>query len=155
DLLHRAHALAVGVKVGLGLLASVLLLAIAPMLAAQFHVSELSVLVPILTVTVATDGLATTGRSLLFGLQRFEWVSGLSLLFHVVKVLLVGSLWWARQGLVSMAIGLAVLAVLQAVVMSAAAWAMAGRSEAARAGEEAVGPDPAPPGPAEPSLFRQ
>jgi len=128
DLLHRAHALAVGVKVGLGVLAALLLLALAPMIASQYRQPELAVLVPILTLTVATDGLATTGRSLLFGLQRYEWVSGLSLLFHAVKVLLVGSLWWAKQGLVSMAIGLSAMAVAQAVVMSVAAWAMARRT---------------------------
>jgi len=157
DLLHRALGLAMGVKVGLGVLASVLLLAIAPMLAAQFHVSQLAILVPILTVTVATDGLATTGRSLLFGLQRFEWVSGLSLLFHVAKVLLVGSLWWAKQGLVSMAIGLAALAVAQAVVMAAAAWALAGRWETTGNSEGAGATDlpDAAPAQGEPSLLRQ
>src|SRR5262245_29461133 len=130
DLLHRAHGIAVVAKGGLGLLASVLLVALSPMLAAQFHLPELAVLLPILTLTVATDGLATTGRSLLFGMQRYEWVSGLSLLFHVAKTVLVGLLWWSRQGLVSLAIGLSALAVLQAVLFSVAAWALAHRSRA-------------------------
>jgi len=128
DLLHRAHAIALGFKVGLGVLAAVLLLLLSPMLAAQFKMPELAVLLPILTVTVATDGFATTGRSMLFGLQRYEWVSGLALLFHVVKVLLVGTLWWAKQGLVSLAIGLSVLAVFQAVLMSASALVLARRA---------------------------
>ena len=152
DLLHRAHALAVGIKVGLGLLAAVLLLLVSPLLAAQFKVPQLALLVPILTLTVATDGLATTGRSLLFGLQRYEWVSGLSLLFHVLKVLLVGSLWWAKQGLISVAIGLAALAVAQAVLMSAAAWAMARRSARAPAPDETRD---APEAASEPPLLRQ
>ena len=138
DLLHRAHAIALGIKVGLGVLAAGVLLALAPMLAVQFKMEQLAVLLPILTVTVATDGFATTGRSMLFGLQRYEWVSGLALIFHVVKVLMVGTLWWAKQGLVSMAVGLAAMAVAQAVLMSAAAWALARR--AAPVPEEHVDP---------------
>jgi len=128
DLLHRAHAIALGVKASLGVLASVLLLVLSPLLAEQFKMPELAVLLPILTVIVATDGFATTGRSLLFGLQRYEWVSGLSLLFHLAKVLLVGSLWWAKQGLVSLAFGLSALAVVQALLMSGSAWALARRA---------------------------
>ena len=128
DLLHRAHAIALGVKVGLSLLASALLLALSPLLAEQFKMPQLAVLLPILTVLVATDGFATTGRSLLFGLQRYEWVSGLSLLFHLTKVLLVGSLWWAKQGLVSLAFGLSALAVVQAVLMATSAWVLARRA---------------------------
>lgn len=127
DLLRRAHGLALSVKFGLGLLTSVVLLAVVPLLAAQFHMPELTVLVPILTFTVATDGLYTTGRSLLLGLQRYEWVSGLSLLFHIAKTVLVGVLWWSRQGLVSLAIGLSVLAVAQALLFSLVAWVMARR----------------------------
>jgi PST family polysaccharide transporter len=127
-LLNRAHGIAVGVKVGLGVLAAIVLMALAPTLAAQFKMPELAVLLPILTITVATDGFATTGRSMLFGLQRYEWVSGLALLFHIAKVLLVGALWWAKQGLVSLAFGLSALAVVQAVLMSASAWALARRA---------------------------
>jgi O-antigen/teichoic acid export membrane protein len=153
DLLHRSHAIAVGVKVGLGLLAAVLLLFLAPALAVQFKMPELATLLPILTVLVATDGFATTGRSMLFGLQRYEWVSGLSLLFHVAKVLLVGSLWWEKQGLVSLAFGLSALAVLQAVMMSAAAWILARRM----APSARPDPDPLSSGDAtrEPALLRQ
>ena len=127
DLLRRAHALALGVKFGLGLLASAALLALVPLLAEQFKMPELAVLVPILTFMVATDSLFTTGRSLLFGMQRYEWVSGLSLLFHVAKTVLVGSLWWNKQGLVSLAIGLAALAVAQAVLFSVVAWTLSRR----------------------------
>ncbi len=138
DLLYRAHALAVGIKFALGVLASLALLALAPSLATQFNMPQLAVLVPILTVMVATDGLATTGRSLLFGMQRYEWVSGLSLAFHLGKTVLVGVLWWGRQGLVSLAIGLAALAVLQALLFSLAAWVLARRAAAMpNGGEEA------------------
>ena len=145
DLLHRAHAIALGIKVGLGVLAAGVLLALAPMLAVQFKMEQLAVLLPILTVTVATDGFATTGRSMLFGLQRYEWVSGLALIFHVVKVLMVGTLWWAKQGLVSMAVGLAAMAVAQAVLMSAAAWALARRAAPVQPEDENVLEAGAPP----------
>ncbi len=131
DLLYRAHALAVGIKVALGLAASLVLLALAPALAAQFDMPPLAVLLPILAAMVATDGLATTGRSLLFGLQRYEWVSGLSLAFHLAKTVLVGLLWWSQQGLVSLAIGLTVLAVIQALSFSIVAWALGRRAAAA------------------------
>ena len=151
DLLYRAHALAVGIKFGLGLLASVALLALTPHLANQFKMPELNVLVPILTFMVATDGLSTTGRSLLFGMQRYEWVSGLSLLFHVGKTVLVGLLWWSRQGLVSLAIGLSALAVMQALMFSVAAWVLARRAAANSGPPEAVGGA----GVAEPPLLRQ
>ena len=128
-----------------------LLVALAPTLAGQFHMPELAVLLPILTVTVAMDGFATTGRSMLFGIQRYEWVSGLALLFHLVKVLLVGSLWWARQGLVSMAFGLSALAVVQAVMLSASAWALARRTAGAPGNGDGAGPAD----PADPPLLRQ
>jgi O-antigen/teichoic acid export membrane protein len=145
DLLFRAHGLALVIKLSLGLLASVLLIALTPILARQFDMPPLTVLVPILTAMVATDGLATTGRSLLFGLQRFEWVSGLSILFHVAKTLLVGLLWWSRQGLVALAVGLAALAVVQAVLFSISAWVLARRARAAAEPR----PAPAAPGPPE------
>lgn len=128
DLLRRAHFLALFTKLVLGLLASVVLLAVTPQLAAQFDMPQLAVLLPILTWMVATDGLGTTGRSLLFGLQRYEWVSGLSLAFHLGKTVLVGLLWWNRQGLVSLAIGLATLAVIQALAFSIAAWVLERRA---------------------------
>jgi O-antigen/teichoic acid export membrane protein len=145
DLLRRAHLLAVGVKLGLGALASLALLLLAPALAVQFDMPPLAVLLPILTLTVATDGLATTGRSLLFGLQRYEWVSGLSVLFHILKTVMVGLLWWSQQGLASLAVGLAALAVVQAVAVSGAAWTVARRAAAASgAGPGAAGPEPGP-----------
>ena len=144
DLLFRAHALAVTVKLALGVLASAALLVLAPHLAVQFDMPPLAVLVPILTVMVATDGLSTTGRSLLFGLQRYEWVSGLSLVFHIGKTVMVGMLWWAQQGLVALAAGFAALAVLQALLFSGAAWWLARRAAATpRAPVPAVAEDPA------------
>jgi len=155
DLLHRAHAIALGVKVGLGLLAAAVLVVLAPMLAVQFKMEQLAVLLPILAVTVATDGFATTGRSMLFGLQRYEWVSGLALIFHIVKVLLVGTLWWAKQGLVSMAVGLAAMAVAQAVLMSATAWAMARRAAPTLEVEDSPGAPPVAGNGRDGSLLRQ
>lgn len=124
DVLERAHRFALGLKFALGLLASILLVALAPHLGVQFRTPELATLLPLLTLIVATDGLATTGRAMLYGLQKFEWVSGLSLIFHIGKTLLVGALWWMREGLHALAIGLSLLTALQAVVMCAASFIM-------------------------------
>lgn len=114
--LRRAFHTALGLKLALGLVVCGVLLAVTGWLADFYRIEELRVLVPLLTVFVATDGLATTGRAVLFGLQRFEWVSGLSLIFNVGKTVLVGFLWLSGQGLVSLAVGFSVLATLQAVV---------------------------------------
>lgn len=114
--LRRAFLLALGLKVALGLLACAGLFAVTRWLAGFYGIEELNVLVPLLTVFVATDGLATTGRAVLFGLQRYEWVSGLSLIFNVGKTLLVGGLWLSGQGLVALAVGFSTLAALQALV---------------------------------------
>ena len=117
--LRRAHLLALGIKVGLGLLAGGLLIGITPTLARQFHTPELRVLVPLLTVTVACDGLATTGRANLFGMQDYRTISVLALLFHVGKTVLVGMLWWSRHGLISLAVGLSALTVFLALAQAA------------------------------------
>ena len=44
-------------------------------------------------------------RAVLFSLQRFEWVSGLSLIFNLGKTLLVAWLWWSHEGLAALALG--------------------------------------------------
>lgn len=114
--LRRAFLTALGLKLALGLFACAGLFAVTRWLAQFYRIEELTVLIPLLTVFVATDGLATTGRAVLFGLQRFEWVSGLSLIFNVGKTLLVGGLWLSGQGLVALAVGFSALAALQALV---------------------------------------
>lgn len=134
--LHRGFHLASGLKLALGLLVCVVLLSVTPWLANFYRIEELRVLVPLLTVFVATDGLATTGRAVLFGLQRFEWVSLLSLLFNVGKTVLVAFLWFTGQGLPSLAVGFSVLALLQAVTAFALAeWQLRGAQRAAGRGE--------------------
>ena len=80
------------------MIATAVLLVITPRLAVFYKIPELDVLLPLLAVFVATDGLATTGRAVLFSLQRFEWVSGLSLIFNLGKTLLVAWLWWSHEG---------------------------------------------------------
>jgi O-antigen/teichoic acid export membrane protein len=116
--LRRAHLLAIAVKLGLGLLASALLFALAPWLARQFAMPELATLLPVLTALVITDGLASTARATLYGLQRFRWLSVLAVGFHVAKTVMVGALWWSREGLTGLAIGLAVLSVAQGAIVT-------------------------------------
>ncbi|NOT33278.1 MAG: lipopolysaccharide biosynthesis protein [Candidatus Eisenbacteria bacterium] len=113
--LRRAHLLALFLKSVLGAFAALLLVLLAPWLARHFEMPELAVLLPPLAALVLADGCATTARATLFGLQQFRWVSGLAIVFHVAKTVMVGSLWWMRQGLEGLAVGLAVLSVVQAL----------------------------------------
>ncbi len=117
--LRRAHLLALALKLGLGFVAACLMLVLAPLLARQFHTPELTALMPSLSLMVAFDGLATTGRSSLYGMQRFRAVCALSVGFHVLKTVLVWALWFTHQGLPALALGLALLAVAQGIVSTA------------------------------------
>ncbi len=143
--LRRAHLLALGVKLGLGLLAGAALLLLTPWIARFFNMSELRVLVPVLAVLVVFDGFSTTGRATLFGTQQFRAVSLLAIGFHVAKTVLVGLLWWSRQGLGSLAVGLAALTAALAI------------AQAVLALRGLMGPDRTPqePGPAWGALFRE
>jgi O-antigen/teichoic acid export membrane protein len=118
--LRRAHRLALGLKLALGLVAGLMLTALAPMLASQFATSELAILVPVLALIVVCDGLSTTGRAVLYGLQRFRMICAVSVMFHIAKTAMVGLLWWAQKGLVELAIGLAVITLLQGLVQTVA-----------------------------------
>ena len=136
--LRRAHVLALGLKLGLGLIAMVVLVAMSPVLAAQFKTPELGTLMPVLALIVAFDGFSTTGRATLYGLQRFRWVSGIAVLFHIAKTVMVGALWGARQGLPQLAIGLTALTLAQGVASTLAPFWLLRSAEDARAH-----PDPA------------
>jgi len=117
--LRRAHLLALGIKLGLGLVASAVLLILTPWLARFFAVPQLLVLVPVLTVMVPFDGFSTTGRATLYGTQEFRGLSLLAVFFHLVKIVLVAMLWWGRHGLFALALGLSVLTVALALAQTA------------------------------------
>lgn len=114
--LRRAHMLALGLKLGLGLVGAAVLVGLAPFLAVQFNTPELTMLMPILALIVAFDGFSTTGRATLYGLQHFRMVSAIAVLFHIVKTVMVGSLWGAKQGMLQLAIGLTALTLVQGAV---------------------------------------
>lgn len=138
--LRRAHLLALAVKTALGLVAAALLVALSPWIARHFGMDELALLLPPLAALVLTDGFATTARATLYGLQSFRWVSGLAILFHVVKTAMVGALWGAHQGLPQLAIGLAALSLVQGLGASVVPLALLARARdregaPARAGE--------------------
>ena len=127
--LRRAHWLALGVKLVLGALAALAMVLLAPFLASKFAMPELAALLPLLALMVAFDGLSTTGRATLFGIQRFKIVSLLAIAFHAAKIVLVAALWSARQGLAPLAIGISVLAVAQGAASSAVPLWMLRRAE--------------------------
>jgi PST family polysaccharide transporter len=127
--LKRAHRIALALKLALGLGASAILGGLAPLLASQFAMPELSFLLPVLTALVICDGLYMTGRATLYGLQQFRWVCVTAVVFHVLKTVMVGLLWWQRQGLEALAVGLAVLIVVQGLVASAVPSWMLRRAE--------------------------
>ena len=117
--LRRAQRLALTLKLVLGGLAGTVLVAIAPLLASNFSTPELATLLPLLALIVVCDGLSTTGRAVLYGFQRFRWICSLSVVFHIAKTVMVGMLWWTRQGLLQLAVGLTVLTTIQGVVQCA------------------------------------
>ena len=114
--LRRAHLLSLALKLGLGLVAAAVLVSLKGFLAAQFNTPELTMLMPILALIVAFDGFSSTGRATLYGLQHFRMVSAIAVLFHIVKTVMVGSLWGAKQGLPQLAIGLTALTLVQGAV---------------------------------------
>ena len=111
--LRRAHFLALSIKLGIGLIAGGVLMLLAPLLADQFSTGLLAVLLPPLAAFVVFDGLSTTGRATLYGLQRFRDISVIAIVFHVAKTLMVGLLWWMGEGVLVLAVGLSTLAVAQ------------------------------------------
>lgn len=116
--LRRAHRLALGLKLGLGALIGLVLVALTPLLARQFATPELAIVLPVLALIVACDGLSTTGRAVLYGLQRFRLICAIAVTFHVAKTVMVGVLWGLREGLPELALGLAVLTALQGLAQT-------------------------------------
>ncbi len=147
--LGRAFGIALAMKLALGLVAAILIVALAPHFAHLYRIPDLAVLLPLLTAFIVSDGFSTTGRAMLFGLQRYEWVSGLSLIFNLGRSGLAAVLWDTHHGMRALAVGLSVLAVVQALAIWLAAVAVLRRSRAER--DPASGPEP----PAEQGLVRQ
>ncbi|MEO5618546.1 MAG: oligosaccharide flippase family protein [Candidatus Eisenbacteria bacterium] len=114
--LRRAQLLAMGLKLALGTGAALALIGLAPALAVQFRIPELARLLPVLAFMVWLEGLSTTGRATLYGVQQFRWMSAVALVFHLLKTIMVALLWWTRQGLPELAAGLTALAVAQGAV---------------------------------------
>jgi O-antigen/teichoic acid export membrane protein len=138
--LRRALRMSLALKLALGLLAASVLAALAEPLAVQFDTPEIAQLLPWFCTLVAFDGLSTTGRSTLFGLQRFRALFGTAVVFHVSKVLLVAALWWTRQGLLAFAIGLALMTLVQGLVLwFTAAWSLRGAEDSGAADEASAG----------------
>lgn len=147
--LARAFGSALAFKVVLGAVASVVIVVLAPRLANGYHIAELAWLLPYLIAFILSDGFSTTGRAVLFGLQRFESVSGLSLIFNLGRVAIAWFLWREGHTVKALAIGLSGLAVLQAFAFWVMAVFVLARLRASRPAE--AGPE----APVEPHLGRQ
>jgi O-antigen/teichoic acid export membrane protein len=116
--LRRAHRLALALKLGLGVLIGTMLVVFTPFLDRQFDAPLLATVLPVLALIVVFDGLSTTGRAVLYGLQRFRLICVIAVTFHVAKTIMVGMLWWMRRGLPELALGLAILTALQGLAQT-------------------------------------
>ncbi len=114
--LARAHRLAMLIKVALALVAGGVLWALSGWLARRFGLLDLERLLPALMPLVLSDGFNTTGRATLFGMQRFGWLAAIAVVFHLAKVMMVVALWSMGRGVLALAVGLGLLAMLQGLV---------------------------------------
>src|SRR5262249_8505711 len=138
--LRRAHLVAMGIKLVLGTVIAVALGLSGGLIARQFHMPELALLLPLLSAIVAFDGLSTTGRAMLYGLQRYRALSVVSVVFHILKTVMVGQLWFWKQGLVGLAIGLSILTTLQGIATVAIPLGMLRRARDPEGGPAAPRP---------------
>ncbi len=147
--LSRAYSYALSLKFVLGVVASIVLVVLTPQLARWYEIPELGILLPLLTAFVVSDAFSSTARAVLFGMQRYEWVSGLSLIFNIGRSILALLLWGTHHGVRALAVGLSLLAVAQALAVWVAALLVLGATRARRPAE--AGPE----APVEPGLARQ
>ncbi len=137
--LRRALGLVVSLKLALGLVASLLMVLLAPLLAHAFKTTELTRLLPVLSLMVAFDGFSTAGRATLYGLQRFRWLSLVAVLFHVARTVVVGILMWMHRGVFALSCGLVAITLAQgAATVLLPFWLLKGA-------RDADGPDGAAP----------
>jgi O-antigen/teichoic acid export membrane protein len=139
--LARAHLLTLGLKVGLGLVAGVVLVALAPWLAQRYHEPILAEILWALAGLVVCEGFSVTGRAVLFGLQRYDWIAAIAVVVQVVKIAAVTVLWIKTRGLIWLAILLLGLGAAQGVTMLLLAFASVRHGRAA-AGAGSVSPEP-------------
>lgn len=137
--LARAHLLTLALKVGLGVVAFAVLLALSPWLAVRYHEPVLAQILWVLAGLTVCEGFIVTGRAVLFGLQRFGWMAALALAVQGFKLAAVTLLWVKGQGLILLAVLLLVLGVVQGVALTvlAVTFVRRGRAAAAAAGPRA------------------
>ncbi len=114
--LARAHRLALGLKLALGLLSGLALWAASGWLARRFGLHDLERLLPALLPLVLSDAFNTTSRATLFGMQQFGWLAGVALAFHAAKIAMVLVLWSLGRGVLALALGLGLLALAQGLL---------------------------------------
>lgn len=134
--LQRAHLLALLMKCVLGIVVGTALIAFAHPIALSYgsvvtQTTLLTQVIQLLGILVFFEGLTVTGRAVLFGLQRFGWIAGISIAQQVLKIAAVVFLWWKGKGLLYLSAMLVAVGALQAVALTIAAMVLVRRGRAA------------------------
>ncbi len=148
--LQRAYALALGIKLGLGLVTATGLWLLGRWIAQEYGEPRLESLLGALGGLLVVESFLTTGRAILFGMQRFGWVTATAVVFHLAKVIVVLALWLSHAGVFELALALVTVTAFSGLLQTALAVGFL------RRGPRAVGP-PLPKSlqaAADPDLFR-
>lgn len=131
DRLRRTHFITLGLKLVLGVAVCAILLALSGWIGRRYEEPILTQLLWVLSALVVCEAFSVTGRAVLYGLQRFGWISALSLAANALKIGAVALLWLKGQGVVVLAAALVALGIGQAAVLTALAIGFVRRGRAA------------------------
>jgi O-antigen/teichoic acid export membrane protein len=164
NVLQRAHLLTLGLKVTLGVLVATGLIALSGYIAGHYQhtvaqVSLLARVLQLLGLLILFEGFTVTGRAVLFGLQRYDWIAVISIVSQVIKIAIVAALWWNGRGMLFLSAALVVVGGITAAALTLAAVILVRRGRAAVAAQgsatsvalaEADADEVGPPLPADP-----
>jgi O-antigen/teichoic acid export membrane protein len=136
NVLQRAHLLTLLLKVSLGVLVATGIVAFSGMIASHYQhtVSQVGLLARVLQLLgllVLFEGFTVTGRAVLFGLQRYDWIAVISIFSQAFKIAIVAALWWRGKGMLFLSAALVVVGGLTACALTLAAVILVRRGRAA------------------------
>jgi O-antigen/teichoic acid export membrane protein len=136
NVLQRAHLLTLLLKVTLGVLVATGIVAFSGLIAEHYQhtVSQVGLLARVLKLLgllVLFEGFTVTGRAVLFGLQRYDWLAFISIVSQVLKIAIVAALWWNGKGMLFLSAALVVVGGLTAGALTVAAVILVRRGRAA------------------------